>query len=67
MQILPWLGTGVAGLLALVSFTALCFVGIYCYLLCVLADPGSVPRDYQHDPEDLTSTYIQVRCTPDRL
>ena len=61
MQILPWMGPGLYGFALFALFTYLCFMGIYCYLLCVLADPGSVPRDYQHDPEDATSTYIQAR------
>lgn len=64
MQILPWLGASVAGILNLVAFSALCFLGLHCYVLCVLADPGSVPRDFEHDVEDVTSTYIQVLNPP---
>ena len=57
---MPWLGASLAGVLNLVVFTALCFLGLHCYVLCVLADAGSVPRDFEHDVEDVTSTYIQV-------
>ena len=44
-------------------FTTLVTLGVYFYLLCVLVDPGVVPKDYEHDPEDVTSRYIQVCST----
>lgn len=59
--IVPWLSFSVPGVLHFTSLTAATALGLHCYLLCVLSDPGSVPHDYEHDPEDHTATYIQVK------
>ena len=63
VQVVPWMGWSVMGALHVFCFSTLCVLGMYCYLLCVLADPGSVPRHYQHDLEDVTAMYIQVRSS----
>ena len=63
MQMVPWMGATITGSINLAVFTALVFMGLFCYFGCVLADPGTVPRDFQHDPEDSTAAYIQA-CTP---
>jgi hypothetical protein len=55
------MGMTLTAVLNFIVFTGLCSMGVYCYILCVIADPGSVPRDYQHDLEDVTSAYIQVK------
>jgi len=60
LQIVPWIGITSGSVLNLVSFTLLTTAALYCYLLSVLVDPGAVPKDYEHDPEDVTAMYIQV-------
>ena len=60
LQIIPWIGISYQSVLNLIAFTVLTTVALYCYLLSVLMDPGAVPREYEHDFEDVTAMYIQV-------
>lgn len=59
---MPWVGGSVFGVFHLTLFTVLVTLALYFYLLCVLVEAGSVPRDYEHDLQDVTTMYIQV-CT----
>lgn len=61
MQILPWVAVSSYGLFHFCVFSSLATLGVYFYLLCVIVDPGAIPRDYEHDPEDVAARYIQVR------
>lgn len=40
LQILPWLSYSVPGVLNLGSFTLETGTALWCFLLCVIADPG---------------------------
>lgn len=57
MQIVPWLNYSVPGVLNLALLTLTTGMGMYCYLLCVISDPGFVTA-YQHT---VVSTQIEVR------
>jgi len=59
--LVPWLDFSVPGVLNMAAISASTFLGLYCYLLCVHADPGYVPVDYAHDPEDAVTLQIQVK------
>lgn len=56
MQILPWLSYSVPGVLNLASFTVETGTALWCFLLCVIVDPG---RCVIVDVLAATSTYVQ--------
>ncbi|BDA49409.1 Palmitoyltransferase PFA4 [Coccomyxa sp. Obi] len=57
--IVPWLSYSVPGVLNLGFLTIDTGIALYCFLLCVVLDPGSVPVDYSPDPE--ANTVLQVK------
>ncbi len=43
--IIPWLGYGVMGMFHLFSFNGASLFGVYCHMMTMLTDPGSVPKE----------------------
>ncbi|EIE19032.1 zf-DHHC-domain-containing protein [Coccomyxa subellipsoidea C-169] len=57
--ILPWLSYSVPGVLNLGFLSVDTGIALYCFLLCVVVDPGRVPPDYAPDPE--ANVVLQVK------
>ena len=59
-QIVPWLSYSVPGVTNLAVLTASAGAALYCYLCCMLTDPGRVPDSYVPDEEE-SAAVVEVK------
>ena len=60
MQILPWLSYSVPGVLNLGGFTLETGTALWCFLLCVIVDPGRYGATIVLDIADASASIVQV-------